>query len=295
MPPVAQQRRAASRRSDQSELKVSAYDQVASMLVALLIVIGFFVVLLFLLWLTTRAYARQKAVPVEVLDDFSGTETALGSAEDLEPPGVEELPDVTEPQLNDMITAVTDAISTQSTTLEAMEGQSRHVGKGAGRRDGRAKGPDGGRPEPPVRRINYITTSLDAYASQLDFFEIELGLLRPGGQTIQYASHLTKSKPDTRVGSTNDEDRSYFLWSGDEPMIDLDKALLRKAGISTGNGIVIQFWPDESWRELLNAEALHAEGSKRKVTAIRRTDFGVKPVKGGFDIFVFDQRYRFGR
>ena len=65
-----------------SELQVSAYDRYASMLIALLIVVGFAVVILFLLWLTTRVYAKQE-LPKVLLDNF-GDGAPLGNAEDLE-------------------------------------------------------------------------------------------------------------------------------------------------------------------------------------------------------------------
>ena len=99
-----------ARSHSQSILKVSAHDLVSSWLVALLIVIGFAVTILFLLWLTTRVYVQQRPVPVDVLDDPGGSDN-FGVGEDLEPPGVEELPDVEEPQIAETIQAVTDAVS----------------------------------------------------------------------------------------------------------------------------------------------------------------------------------------
>ena len=52
-------------------LKVSAYDRTVSMLVALLILVGFAVLLLFLILLTRRVLASQLTVPVEFVEEQS--------------------------------------------------------------------------------------------------------------------------------------------------------------------------------------------------------------------------------
>ena len=53
-------------------LKVSAYDRTVSMLVALLILVGFAVLLLFLILLTRRVLASQLTVPVEFVEELAG-------------------------------------------------------------------------------------------------------------------------------------------------------------------------------------------------------------------------------
>lgn len=277
---------------ENSELKVSAYDQFTSLLVALLIVVGFFVTILVLLWLTTRVYLRPQTVPVTLEDFGEGGEDAMGVAEELEPPGVDELPDVTEPQVAETIEAITEAISTQEAALVAMDGNSNVMGKGSGLGDHRSAGPGGGGKR-PERRINYITTSLEEYANQLDFFEIELGVMRAGNDRIEYASNLSKS-PVTRTGPVETEKRSFFLWRGNDPLAAFDRQLLEKAGIQVAGGVVIQFWSAPSWQLILHAEKDHAEASNFQRTSVRRSEFGVKPVGGRYEIFVMHQDYRFG-
>ena len=269
-----------------SELQVSAYDRYASMLIALLIVVGFAVVILFLLWLTTRVYAKQE-LPKVLLDNF-GDGAPLGNAEDLEPPGVEELPDVQEPQVADTLDAITELISSQARTYTTIrpDQQSGH-GSGLGSKHG--TGMDRGR-RPPVRKINYSTKSLKSYATQLDYFKVELGVIQRGKLEIQYAFNLAQKEPDSRQGRSNNEKRPYFLWTGDEPMVELDKQLLRNTGIEPGNGIMLQFWPEPSWRQLLTAESLHAKANNRNLKSVRRTDFGVKPNRRGYEIVVLYQR-----
>jgi hypothetical protein len=276
-----------------TELQVSTHDRVASLILALLVVVGFFTTVLFLVWLTTRVYAHQISAPVEYLEDLGESGyNALGSAEELEPPGVEELPDVDQPQLTDTLQAVTDVISTQSATLEAMEGTSSLMGKGRGLGDHRGRGTGGAGGRRPDRKINFITTTLEAYATQLDFFKIELGVLRPGTDSIDYARNLSQSTPTTRVGKANEEERNYFLWTSEQTLAELDEQLLAKAGINVGRGLILQFWPEEAWQHLLHVEADKAKLAKQERTSIRRTDFGVRSNRGGFELFVTDQRYR---
>ena len=75
------------------DLRASTYDQVASLLIAALILVGFFVLVLFLIWLTSRLLVNN-APPLVLLEEFSGGEGAFGAARDLEPPGLEEVEDL---------------------------------------------------------------------------------------------------------------------------------------------------------------------------------------------------------
>ena len=72
-----------------SGLGVSAYDRTAALLVALLIMVGVFVSMLVVIWITSRVFTTQQAVPVEFIEELSGGDAALGSARDLEEPGLD--------------------------------------------------------------------------------------------------------------------------------------------------------------------------------------------------------------
>ena len=281
-------------KSHKSDLQVSAYDQVASMVVALLILVGFFTVTLFLLWLTTRVYSQKLNRPVEYLEDLGESgENALGMAEEFEPPGVQELPDVEQPQLSDTLQAVTDVVSTQAATLDILQGNSSLMGKGSGLGDHRKIGPGGIGGKRPDRKINYITSSEKAYSRQLDFFKIELGVMRHDSESLEYAANFSQAQPTTRSGPKRDEKRNFFLWTDNDPLAELDWQLLEKANIRIGQGVILQFWPEDSWQLLLHAEADHAKVADLDRTSVRRTDFGVKTTKKkGYELFVMDQTYR---
>src|SRR6056297_2964336 len=75
-------------------LRVSAYDRVASLIVALLFLLGFAVVLLFLLWLTIRAFVQTPPMEIEYIDELAGGEASLGEGRDFEEPGLDEIQDL---------------------------------------------------------------------------------------------------------------------------------------------------------------------------------------------------------
>ncbi|HEX5102292.1 MAG TPA: hypothetical protein VFV87_00675, partial [Pirellulaceae bacterium] len=53
-------------------LGVSRYDQVAGLLVAVLVLLGFITLMMFLIWLSTRMFWVAPAVPVTLLDVGGG-------------------------------------------------------------------------------------------------------------------------------------------------------------------------------------------------------------------------------
>ena len=121
---------------------------------------------------------------------------AAGFARDVEAPGVEELEEETEPQVEQLLEAVTDVVSNQAAALDSMQTNmfSSNVGSGLG--DSRPPGPlgEGENIIPRSERweIRYNSNSIEAYAQQLDFFEIELGAVG-GTKTVDYASKLAES------------------------------------------------------------------------------------------------------
>ena len=77
------------------ELAVSPYDRAASLLVALLLFVGITVLGLLIVFFTSRLLTRQKAVAVTMTQVAGRAENAaFGFSRDLEPPGVEQFPDL---------------------------------------------------------------------------------------------------------------------------------------------------------------------------------------------------------
>lgn len=278
-----------------AETQVSLFDRISSLLVALLILVGFFVLILFLIWLTNRALYRERAVPVTLIEELAGRgDHALGTARDLEEPGVEELPDVVEPQLSETLEAVTDAVSSQAATLEALEGNAEFTGTGRGQGDSRMAGPGGEGSADIVPRwerweVHFSTTSRDEYARQLDFFGIELGAVGGGTPNVDYATGLSKPTPSRRSAPGDQEKRLYMTWNSGV-LQEMDRQLLEQAGITTRGRIIMQFYPPEQEQKL--AELENAKAGGRSVKEIRKTMFGVRAAGTGYEFYVIDQQYR---
>ncbi|MCU0874180.1 MAG: hypothetical protein MUE50_17725 [Pirellulaceae bacterium] len=278
-------------------MRTGAYDSVASLLIALLMMVGIVVGSLFIIWLTNRLMFTQKTVPVELVEFAGRGDHAAGFARDLEPPGPEELEEeMYEPQVEATLEAVTDVVTTQTAALDAIATAAEATVKGGGGMgDSRGPGPEGeGRSDiiPPWERweIRYTTSGLDPYARQLDYFKIELAAAG-GTPLVDYAFNLAKAKPDRRTGKPEDEKRMYMSWQNTGgPLAAFDRALLGRAGIGTQRRMVLQFYPKETEMKLLRLEAENAKG--RDARAFLKTIFGVRPAGSGYEFFVIDQFFR---
>lgn len=277
-------------------MKVSAYDRVSSLLVALLIVVGLFVGLMLLVWLTQVISFRPHIPVVESLDLKGRGAAAEGIARDLEEPGLEEIPEM-EPQLSETIEAVTDAISSQAAALQAFEGNAEQSGSGAGLGDSRGVGPGGegdldAVPEWERLEARFTSSNLNDYVRQLDYFGIELGALDRSSPRVDYARNLSKAKPDSRSGTRDDENRAgrlYFIHEK-SALMEWDRLLLERAGVKTKDRILAQFYPPELRQELLRLESARMGG--RSLAEVQKTVFAVRPKGAGLEFYVVEQTYR---
>lgn len=278
-----------------AELRTSAYDMVSSLLIALLILVGLTVVALFLLWVTNQIFVRQAPVPV-LLENIGGgrEDGVIGESMELDAPDAEQIAqesELTEPQLQDSMAMITDAVATLQAELtdpaesDALES----AGGGKMHGDGRQVGRGSGEGEPGVPRHQrweiYFQEggSLNDYAAQLDFFGIELGAVQAG--QVQYASNLSKPRPDVRTGTGADEQRLYMSWR-QGTLQQADRELLARAGINTSGKIIVQFYPPDTENQLA---VLERDFRGLEATRIRKTRFGVQSSGGGYEFFVMDQ------
>ncbi len=70
---------------------------------------------------------------------------------------------------------------------------------------------------------------------------VELAVIS-GENQFTYVSNFSSPTPTKRFGSGQGDDRLYFLWQGRGRKAS-DVALLAKAGIDVGEGVVLQFYP----------------------------------------------------
>jgi len=273
--------------------KVSAYDQVSGLLVAVLIIVGAAVGVLFVIYLTTQNWETNVSIPVIIEPAPGRGDHAMGVSQDLEAPGLEELEEVLEPQIEANYEAVTDAVTSQQAALENVDGAAQTTDGGSGQGDSRPLGPEGNGPDIVPRwerwQIEFAGSDLTTYAKQLDHFGIELGTAGGGVQTIDYASDFTAATPKRRTGAGKEEDRLYFTWkSGSLREADLD--LLKQAGVETRGRIPMQFYPPDTENLLAFIEQQYM--GEQPLTQIRRTVFGIRPASDGYEFYVIRQLQR---
>jgi hypothetical protein len=274
-------------------LGVSAYDRASSMLIALLVLVGAFVLGLVIIYLSLRVVDRSVTVPVTLAEASRPGNAAMGFARDIEPPGIEEAPELFEPQLPSTLSVIANAAASREALLadDALPG-SLEASRGEGQGDSRQAGPGGeGAVERVARwerwQIRYLSPeSVDIYAKQLDFFGIEVAALGADNQ-VHYAYNLSGPNPGVRVGSPAQENRIRFAWRSGA-LEAADRQLLQQAGIRTEIRAILQFIPAELEARLL---ALEKSYKNRDVNDIRRTVFRVERVGDGFEFRVDEQEY----
>lgn len=290
---------AVSGEARQVRLASSAFERVASWVLALNILVGIGVVLAFLIWLSHVMQHRSGGQSnVVLVENIAGRgDHAAGFERDIEPPGMEELQDEMEPQVEQLLEAVTEVVATQSAALDTFQTPMLSSTQGSGLGDSRPPGPLGEGDDIIPRgerwEIRYNSNNLHAYARQLDFFHLELGAVGGGEPQVDYAANLAQPRPTARRGPGDAEKRLYMIWTSGA-LRRFDRQLLEAAGIRTAGRIVVQFYPRAVEEGLARIELDHAQrNGKTSVKQIRRTVFGVRPQgAGGYEYYVISQTYR---
>lgn len=278
-------------------LRVSRYDQVAGMLLATLLVMGTITALMALILFADRLFWVTPAVPVTVLEDVGGggSGQVLGSEQAFEEPTAAEVPQSgIQVPLEQALESVAAVVAAKAPDFDAIYGSPKlGKGEGTGTGDGRGKGPGGpgtadGIPAYERWEIRMSAENLAEYAKQLDFFKVELAVAGGGSPVVEYVSNLSAAKPTVRIGDPKDEHRLRFLHRSGE-LREGDRQLATKAGVKTEGRVVFQFYNDATYKSLLALEA--ARKGNRRVKDVRRTVFGVRANKGGYEFYVIDQQY----
>lgn len=289
----------------------SLYDRVSSLLMAVVVGAGIVVGWLWLVYVTNQAYASRVTSPLEIVDVFGGgggsPEGTPGSTEKIDVPGAEVSAqasnneevagDFEEPSVMETPAAMLDAVAEAGQGAAEVEigavmpsGGAVASGKRASKLGtggpGFGFGPgDGGVSREQRWSIVYnVGQTPDEYARQLDALGVELAVVS-GPNQLTYVSRFSQATPTKRYGTGQGDDRLYFLWQGRGRKAS-DVALLKKAGIEVGEGVVIQFYPKQVENALAQLEVRY---KGRQPAEIRMTRFGVVPKGNGYGFTVIAQ------
>lgn len=281
----------ASRRSQEREkLRTSKFDVVSGLLMSLAWFIGTFVLMLFLIWLTTRFYPGSQRLGGGPTIEPGRENRAEGLQRDFDPPSEDEVVELNEPTTQETLIAVTDAVSSvaalQNTGMRKSSGDDRPPGPGSDEDDVVS----------PHERweLRFAAKNAEQYAAQLDFYQIELGVLGGGFQGVEYAKGLSGS-PKVRSGDSESEGRLYFMWvDRSSPLLRFARQLVQRTDMNVGAGReMLKFIEPELEAILARIELDFAKQNGRNgVAEIQKTIFESRPVAGGYAFVVLDQRYR---
>ncbi len=285
-------------------LKRSLHDQVSGMMLSALWFLGFIVLLMFLVWLTSRFVWTRPPVPVMVLEDVGGGgsgASAEAGAQEFDEPAPDEAEEFKEPDPEQTLTMLTEIVATSVDLLDtAARNAGSGKGEGTGQGDGRGKGPGGpgtsdGVPAWERWEVRLSPKNLGEYAKQIDFFKIELGVAGGGSPVVDYVTNVSRAKPTVRAGDPKAETRIRFMQRTGE-LREADRSLADKAGVKIQGRVVFQFYPKEVYDNLLRLEheKLATGGPNRRIKDVRRTIFGVRPQGNGYEFYVIDQELRIG-
>ncbi len=98
-----EQSRIAERLQEREKLRTSRFDIVTSFFMALILFIGTFVLMLFIIWLTTRWSFPPRPIEPIIENPAGRGENPEGFERDFEPPGAEEVEELMEPTLQDTL------------------------------------------------------------------------------------------------------------------------------------------------------------------------------------------------
>ncbi|MAT71473.1 MAG: hypothetical protein CMJ58_18345 [Planctomycetaceae bacterium] len=273
-------------------LRVNAFDRTSTLLIALLMMVGTGVAALSIVFFSNKFGDTIQAiefVPVEATSPNANQ----GIAEEPEPPGVQDAPELSEPQLQDTLDAL-DALSLNEAMLsdEAIDAAT-EAGKGEGLGDARQAGPGGDGVVERVPRwerwkIRFEPTSQAAFAAWLDQYGIRVGVIGRDNK-LHMAWDFTRG-----IKTETAESIDYNAWGrtvpADGPMPELTLQLARKAGVSQFGRYNLLFFPFEVEALLYTIEkqANKFDGDANK---IRETVFTVVESRGQYQFQVIDQKY----
>jgi hypothetical protein len=254
-------------------------------LTALILLVGFVVAALFLVWFTSVfKFERNIAPPFEqatIGDD--GNDKPEGFEDDELDPGVEDFAEVETPQLAEALEAVSNAVSTIRANSEHVSGDAAVMGKGGGygSREGGPSGSGQGIPDYKRWKIVYEVDNKDTYKRQLDYFNIQIGVVQPVGEVISRISNVSKGV-NVQKTTRGREAKSLRFSHAKLRMKKWDQEISRKAGVDTNGALMVQFYPQDTRLAIAKAEDEFLKSVGRELKEVRRTNIKVEADGGGF-------------
>ena len=265
--------------------KPSSYDRFNAGLIASILLCGFMVLSLFVVWLFGGAQPGLKTLPpiwpvVKYPDDDRGN--GLEHDLDAESNGFEAV------ELNSLMESVQEAVS----AIQAEDGSPGGGGYGPG-----IPGiPDPIRIRQPVEQqrkwqLSYEVDNLEQYKHQLDFFEIEIGVVASRENDIWRIADLS-SDATVRLSSREAEQKSRWFAHAKPTFQRWDRAIARNSGVAVEGMLFIQFFPEDLQARINQLETAQLIELGRELEEVAVTKVRFFESAGSFSISVTGFEFR---
>ena len=279
-------------------IRVSGFDLFNAMLVSAILIVGLVVSIMFLCWLTSVvefSRADDNAIPKGNKVKFVNVGFHRYTDE-VEPVGVENLPEVELPQLAAQLAAVTETVSTVRAAWEARPGNLVDFGRG-GISGAREPGPGGcdleSAPLSEAHRwiIRYESDGIEAYARQLSYFRIDIGVIHKFNGLV-WRVRDPAGQPTKILSSKTAEANSLMFGHRKQQMVRWDQSLAARQQIPLDNTVTVQFYPESTQELIRQAEAEALKRVGKSVVDLKNTIFKIEPSGDGFVFRVVELLFR---
>lgn len=274
-----------------ADTRVSSYDQTSAFLVAGVVVIGVLVFILFMIWLTLFAGAPSPPKTAPIVDLAGNDDRPEGVADDWQPPGVEEFPEVEQPQLADALEAVTDSVSSVRAQLEKVDGNAMEMGSGSGLGDKRKRGLGGGDgniiPEWDRWKIEYSASTMGEYMNILESFDISIGAVSQLSNQIAFLDDLNNARATVTYGNRESpEAKRLYFRNTKNRLRRWDRNKVVASGVEDKNRLVVQFYSAALRQQLLELENAVYNKDGKTLEEVKKTQFRIRPAGSGFEFYI---------
>lgn len=285
---------------DETSMRTNKVDQTSSFLLSLVLLIGLAVFLLALLFFMRSMSSTVKIVKLTQEAVEGRGLNAEGFERDFDPPGAEEVEQLTEPAMEQSLQMVTDAISSISASLESIESGMTAAGIGTGKGDSRQAGAEG-EGEKIVQRserweLKFTARDRRNYVLQLESFKMDVGAIGGGIATVDYVTNVASAPSKKSATSKEFKGKLYFMSTTLNVLEQYEKQILQNAGVPIAGRQILKFVPKQTEDVLAQAEAnyyMEKRNKEFRLTDIAKTVFECRQKKkgGGYEFVVIDQRY----
>ena len=294
---ISEQRQAAN---DSKEIVVSGYDRTSVFLASAILVVGFCVAILFAIWVTWEAreidtIIKVKPLPPTELDQSKDpNESKLFPLTSDQPDWIEAGEEIAEnetPELEKMLLAVTDVTSNVLAKNSLGVGEVSACNHGTG-------GPGSDRSDrPPVVEykrwlVEFDVENLDAYKRQLDFFDLQIGVVEKSTNQIFRVSQLSSTAKVTETNRAAENTTLRF----EQQQLQLrrwDQKIARDAGVDLSDAFTCLLYPKATREIMRQVEADYVKQQQKQLDDVQSSVFQLIPEGDeGFKIQVKQMRFR---